>query len=477
MRRALALGVAVALGASFSVGGCGAFTATDPTPKADGGTSDAGVVAARRITVELEWPSLASLDPRSLGALTSFDLELFDGDTSVVKVPVPLTELGKPIDLGERTTGGRVRVVASGVQGNRLVAYGERRDVDVALSPTVPVAVRRRLFYFTSSDRDTGQLRVVDMAPAELAEPGTKELTAPLPSLRKPSGLVATSDGKWVVQSGFESTTATNGQLAVLSTSDHSREIVPLDFAPAGIAPIDAGRRILVAPDSGTSFGVLDPASRSVTKISSTFQGGKLSVGDLAVHPDRSRVAMIADYDTGTGTTHQIVVFDGTKLESKPIGEEPSGVRWARDGGSLVVSLRSGDVSIRSPDGATERARIPKAASDNTVGVLVHPTAPYAYVSGEGKLRVYDLVAGKIVFESGGDGRGPEYQLTSMARLPYPPRRVIAGQSDPGNNWTQARLVEIPDGQIAPAKIELRSWNNLDVGSVSSISPLFAEPL
>ena len=188
-------------------------------------------------------------------------------------------------------------------------------------------------------------------------------------------------------------------------------------------------------------------------------------------------VAMIADYDTGTGTTHQIVVFDGTKLESKPLADEPSGVRWARDGGSLVVSLRSGDVSIRSADGATERARIPKAASDNTVGVLVHPTSPYAYVSGEGKLRVYDLVAGKIVFESGGDVRGPEFQLTSMARLPYAPRRVLAGQSDPGNNWTQARLVEIPDGQIAPAKIELRSWNNLDVGSVSSIAPLFAEPL
>lgn len=476
MRRTLALGVAVALGASASVGGCGAFTATDPTPKADGGTSDGGVVAARRIKVDLEWPSAADLDPRSLGDFTSFDLELFDGDTSVVRVPVPLTELGKTIDLGERTTGGRVRVVASGVQGNRLVAYGERRDVDLALSPTVPVAVRRRLFYFTSSDRDTGQLRVVDMAPADLAEPGTKELPVALPSLRDPNGLVATSDGKWVVQSGSDPT-GKIGQLAVLSTSDHARQVVALDFAPAGLAPTDGGRRVLVAPAAGTAFGVLDPVSRAVTKIYSDFQGGKLWVADLAVHPDRNRVAMIADYDTGTTTTHHVLVFDGTKVEGKTLGDEASGIRWTRDGGSLVVSLRSGDVSIRSADGATERTRIPKAAADPTVGVVVHPTSPYAYVSGEGRLRVYDLVAGKKVFESGADGRGPEFQLTSMVRLPYPPRRVIAGQSDPGNNWSQTRIVEIPEGQIAPRKVELQSWNGADVGSVSSISPLFAEPL
>lgn len=457
--------------------GCGAFTATDPPASADAGGGDGAPSVPRRLAVQLEWPASSGLDPRSLGAFTSFDLELFDGDTSVVKVPVPITDLGKPIDLGERTTGPRVRVTASGVQGNRLVAYGERRDVDVAASATIAVAVRRRLLYFTSSDRDNGQLRVVDMAPTSLAEPATKELSEPLPSLKDPSGLVATSDGKWVVQSGLETTGGT-GQLAVLSTSDHARQIAPLDFEPAGVAPIDGGRRILVAPGSGTAFGIFDPTSLSVTKLYASFQGGKVSVGDLAPHRDRKRVAMTAAFDPGTGSrTHHLILFDGTKLETRDLGEEAAGVRWTRDGDGLVVAFRSGDLSVRSADGGSERKRIAKAASDRVVGLVLHPAAPYAYVSCEGRLRIYDLDAGTSPYTSGGDGRGPEFQLTSLARLPYPPYRLLAGQSDPGNNWTQARVVELADGPSAPKKIELQSWNSQDVGSVSSITPLFAEPL
>lgn len=458
---------------------CGRFDA-DPVT-ADGGSPDAAVVApaTRRLTVQLEWPTKAELDPRTLGSLTTFDVELFDRDTSVTTVRVPITEIGKPIDLGERVTGSRVRVAVSGALGNRLVAYGERADFDVDATKTIPVAVRRRLLYFTSDDRGDGQLRVVDMAPFDLAEPGTRELPVSLPSLRAPTGLVGTADGRWVIQSGTDRATG-KGALEVLSTSDHTTDVVILGFKPALIAPLDVGRRVLVAPSAGTAFAVFDPETRALKEVYASFQGGNLSVVDAAVHPDRRRVAMAVVHDTGASSSvRHIVQYDGVTFTTTQVNDAMAGLRYTRDGASLVVALKGGAVSIRrAADPAAETRRIPNPGSDEAVAVHVHPVLPRVCVSGKQRLRVFELT-GSMLYESPRDAaqepvNGPEFQLTSMARLPYPPRLVLAGQSDGGNDWQQTRLVEVGDA-VEPRKVELSAAS--DVGSVSSIVPLFAEPL
>lgn len=472
--------VAVAVVAVGAPSACGRFEAEPAQP--DGGARADGAAplpALRRLSVQLDWPTSTALDPRSLGALTRFDLELFDGDRSVATITVPVTDLGKPVDLGERVTGSRVRVTASGVFGNRLVAYGERADFDVTTVTTVPVAVRRRLLYFTSNDRGDGQLRVVDMAPADLAEPGTRELPVSLPTLRAPTGLVGTGDGRWVVQSGVDRAT-NKGALEVLSTSDHATDVVLLGFKPALLVPLDGGRRVLVAPSAGTAFAVFEPDTRAVREVYASFQGGNLSVLDAAVHPDRRHVAMAVVHDLGTASpARHVVQYDGVAFTTTRVSDAIAGLRYTRDGASLVLALVSGAVSIRPvADLTAEARRISSPGGDQAVGLHVHPTLPRVYVSGKQRLRVFDL-AGPMLYESPRDAAqdpvtGPEFQLTSMARLPYPPRLVLAGQSDSGNDWQQTRLVEIGDAS-EPRKVELSAPS--DVGSASSIVPLFAEPL
>ena len=65
---------------------------------------------------------------------------------------------------------------------------------------------------------------------------------------------------------------------------------------------------------------------------------------------------------------------------------------------------------------------------------------------------------------TGGDGRGPEFQLTSLARLPYPPYRLLAGQSDRAVPVAQLRGVgeRLPHAKLVVVEGEPR-YNRLFV--------------
>lgn len=70
-------------------------------------------------------------------------------------------------------------------------------------------------------------------------------------------------------------------------------------------------------------------------------------------------------------------------------------------------------------------------------------------------------------------GSGPEYQLEAAIRLPYAPFRVLAGQSDEGNN-VHPSFVELVSDADRPADVAV---SGIDIGTVRAIASPFARPL
>ena len=495
--------------------GCASFGEAG-SPASDGGAGDVAVEPPRPRTVVVEagWPSVATLDPSGDLRLTKIVVTVVDAtDASrrVVKT-ASATEKG-PYSFVDFNTSNLVDVtIELGEGSGRLLGYGERRRWSLATSDTVPVAARKRLLYFASGDRGDGQLRMFDLASASKAEPGMVELDAPaLPSLAKPSALYVTTDGLLLVQAGQAPVAGGGGaggaaQLSVIETGTHRlSKTISLASAFAAALPLGDGHRLLGAPAASakkTTFAIVDIDTMAVTELPTGLQGGALSISAMATSPDGAHVAAVGSYDDGkNGEAPYAFIYDvgspsanSTALAS--LVDVARGVRFMPDGKTVVVAGAKSDgewatgalLFFDATGGALTQptrsialaARLTRAAS-----LIIDPAGKSAYVGNEaryygadqsccGDLRVIDLASGQeaALFSYGADG--PELELTEAIRLPYAPRRVLAGQSDNGNN-VHGAVVELL--QDSPRPVAVDYDQSQDIGSLDAIATPFGSRL
>ena len=111
--------------------------------------------------------------------------------------------------------------------------------------------------------------------------------------------------------------------------------------------------------------------------------------------------------------------------------------------------------------------------------LIIDPAGTYAYVGNEtsytgdgqsccGDLRVIDLASGREAALFGSGATGPEFDLTEAVRLPYGAHRVIAGQSDSGNNVHGAVVELVPNSPTPVAVIYIAQSG--DIGSINALA-------
>ena len=496
--------------------GCGSFGEADPLAT-DGGSGAEGGVAveprrARNVIVAPSWPSVAKLDPSMDLRLASIVVTVTDaGDPSP---PVERTFLAtdkRPYALGEILTSSLVDVTVELREGSgRVLGYGERRRWNLATSDTVPVATRKRLLYFTSGDRPnnvsppTGELRMFELAPAGIGEPGMAEpADSALPSLAAPTALYVTTDGLLLVQAGQVGSDKGPGQLAVFETGTHAPpKTIPTKCPLSAAVPLGDGHRLLGAPvcsPATTSFTTVDIDTAEVKDLPTTLQGGAISVSSIAKSPDGARVVAVGSYSSGTKDSPYVFTYDvgaptvtGTDLSA--LVDSARAVRFMPDGKTFIVA--GSKAAVKWSTGAlllftaTSGALTPptkridlEAEVSRSSSLIIDPAGKYAYVGNQlwqngadsccGDLRVIDLATDKqvAVFPSG--LKGPEFELASAIRLPYGPRRLIAGQSDNGNNVHEA-VVELLHNTLVPADVSLTKLG--DIGSIDALATPFGTP-
>lgn len=467
--------VLVALACASS---CGAFSSsTEAEATAGPSAVDAGVADAtddapsmvrRDVTVVLDLPANSRLDPLELPRVSSMKVRVSDAADASRSAENERTTPGTaPFVIAGFTSSSRadVTVELRDVNG-RLLGYGEGKGFDLDANEPLHVAVRKRLIYFSA--RDGGKrLRTFDLAIPEIEEGELYEIDVPLASLDEPSGLYLTADGRTLVQSG-ESAGA--GAIAVFDTGTHDRTLLrALPFVPNVVAPARGGSLALAAPSgAGDTFALVDVKTAVITPVPSGVSGGAIAASDASTNADGTRVAIVGAYiPTGARRPYLFLVdFGGqatdtttTAIDLSPFVDVATGVRFSADGKLLYVggyarpsSVSNGvvlELDATAPRQAPRRALGLSPGKSQASALLFHPSGTHLYVKNDtqyapnssccGGLRIVDLgPAFADVYAAPMTPSGPEFQLSSAVQLPYEPRRVLAGQTDEGNNVHQA---------------------------------------
>lgn len=479
---------------------CGSFgTAEGPS---DGGAGEPA--KAREFTIALELPSVAALDPYGARAAAVAIVVTDAADASRTRrVEVPSADRGPFTIAGFVTSPTVDATVEVRDASGRLVGYGERRSAEIGTSSLVQVAVRKRLVFFTSRDRgDVGQLRVFDLGAAEVAEGGLAELVAaPLQTLSEPRGLYATADGRHLVEAGEVS--SGSGALAVFDSGTHARKsVIPLPFVPGMLVPVEDGTRAVVAPEGATGdtvFALVDVVKGELRSIPSGVQGGTLRAGEGAASPDGARVAVVGDHRASSWSDPKAFLFVlafepgrhdpvASALDLSPHVESARGVRFSPDGARIYVSGRSGDsgfvleIDAAAPAGSAPRKIALEAGRSAASTLLLHPDGRHAYVNNDtqygttaccGGVRIVDLTSGAETYAAPMRS-GPEYEISSAVLLPYAPPRVLAGQSDNGNN-DHGAFVDLTSPGGAPPEVAYEQAD--DIGSAEHLVTFFGRSL
>ena len=491
--------------------GCGSFGAAD-APTTDGGPGVGDVVLEppqpRDVRVEAGWPTLAGLDPAKDLRLSKILVVVTDATDSSRRVEKSFasTELG-PYEFTQFNTSNVVDVTIELSEGSgRLLGYGERRGWNLSTSKTVPVAARKRLLYFTSADRDDGQLRTLDLAPAGEAEPRMKELDPPdFPSLSEPRALYVTTDGRLLVQAGqARGGTAGAGQLTVFDTGTHAlSKTITLKYRLSAAIPLGDGHRLLGAPArdaKAATFAITDIDSMMTTELATGLQGGAITIESITTSPDGARVAAVGSYADGNSDVPYAFTYDvGASTVSKRdltgLVDVARGVRFMPDGKTLVVAGAKDDgdwatgalLFFDATAGALAdpKRTIPLAKGLTRVSsLMIDPAGKYAYVGNEtnygaqpaccADLRIIDLESGAQVAVAAFGSSGPEFELLEGVRLPYGARRVVVGQSDPGNNVHGPFVELVPS---SPTPVPIGHVSNGDIGSINGLATPFGTRL
>lgn len=491
--------------------GCGSFGAAEE-PSSEGGEGGDGIVASeqprlRRVVVAPNWPTVAELDPATdlRGAKILVTVTDATDATRTVQKSFGPTEKG-PYAFADFNTTNLVDVtIELDESSGRILGYGERRRWNLATSDTVLVATRKRLLYFTSDDRDGGQLRVFDLAPAAAVEPGMAERAgSSLPSLKAPSALYVTTDGLLLVQAGRMGSGTGPAQVTVFETGTHLLSTtIALPYPLAGAVPLRDGHRLLGAPTRDamkTSFALVDIDTAAVVDLPSGLQGGAVSVSAMATSPDGARFVAVGSYSNGQIDipyvfTHDVGSPKVTATDLSSLLDVARGARFMPDGKTFVVAGAKNEgewatgallfFGVTSGALAPPTRRIDLAPGlSRSSSLIIDPAGTYAYVGNEtrytnpgsccGDLRVIDLASRTEAALLPYGTSGPEFELTDAVRMPYGAHRVIAGQSDNGNNVHGAVLELLPN---SPRPVAIPYTAAGDIGSMSAIATPFGTKL
>jgi hypothetical protein len=250
-----------------------------------------------------------------------------------------------------------------------------------------------------------------------------------------------------------------------------------------------------------TTFSLVDLDSAATSPVPTGLQGGAIAIDALATSPDGAHVAAVGSYTSAMKTVPYVFTYDvgAMSMSGTPLGalvDVAKGVRFTPDGKTLVIAgAKDGPVwasgsllffDVTTGPLAQPRRTITLAADlTRASSLLIDPTGTYAYVGNEtryyatnqsccGDLRVIDLASGveAALFKYGASG--PELELTEAIRLPYGSHRVIAGQSDNGNN-VHGPFVELPPGSPTPVAIGYSASG--DIGSIDGLATPFGSRL
>jgi hypothetical protein len=498
--------VGLACAATLHAAACGSFGTSEPDPSGGDGGADGAIQPAvtRDLRVAVDWPRVASLDPSGDVRASKIRVTVTDATDAGRKTEraVARTDRG-PYDFPGFTTSSRVDVVVEITGGDgRLLGYGEARGWDLARATTIDVAARKRFVYFLNADREPEELRVLDLAPADRGEPAIAEGPAPLATLASATALDVTSDGRLLVEAAAPNGA---GAIAVFETSTHERtRTIDLPFPPDVFVPVGDGHKLLAFPGAKASSAQLarvDVDTGAVDDLASGFQGGKLVVYSAARSPDGARIVAAGTYqasppngpvkpylltvDTATSTTTAIDVPDVLVA---------SAVRFTADGTRLLVAgytrpagddVSTGTLFFYDASPTTPSSKLVMAAdTTRPVSLVLHPNRGRAYVTMDmlypssgggccGGLDVVDLASGALGATYGMTASGPEYGIACALRLPYAPYRVLAGQSDPGNN-VHAPFLELSPDADRPVDLDVSAGG---IGTVRAMAAPFARRL
>ena len=252
---------------------------------------------------------------------------------------------------------------------------------------------------------------------------------------------------------------------------------------------------------SVTTFTVVDLDSGLATPVPTGLQGGGISISAMATSADGTRFAAVGTYASGMGDAPYVFTYDvgAPSMSSTPLAtmvDEARGVRFMPDGKTLVIAGANDDsvwatgalllFDVASGPLAQPKRTIALAAGVTRASSLViDPAGKYAYVGNDtrfygndqsccGDLRVIDLASGQEVALFSYAAMGPELELTEAIRLPYAPRRVLAGQSDNGNN-VHGAFVELL--QDSPRPVAVDYDQDTDIGSIDGMTTPFGTRL
>ena len=239
---------------------------------------------------------------------------------------------------------------------------------------------------------------------------------------------------------------------------------------------------------------LVDILASSSTPVVTGLAGGSLDITSAAASPDGKRAIAVGTYTASTKTkayafSYAAGASQATAVDLSALLDEAGGVRFLPDGKRAIVAgfkrtgaIPTGILLVFDPLLGASPEQIRLAASTQPSSLLIHPNGKHAYVSNRtqysppccGQLRIVALETKAEVYASGFfDPGGPEFQLNAAVRLPYAPFRVLAGQSDNGNN-RHGPVVELGAGGMAPTKVEV--MGNDDIGSIDALATPFGTP-
>lgn len=493
------------LDAGHADAGAAPDTGTSPDASAPPDAScGEGCPVTRDVVVAVDWPPSDELDPLADPRAWSLRVVVSDSANPLVAAEPPASKSRGPFTAQGFTSSGFVDVsVEVRAMDTRLLGFGRLLHADVRTTAQVAVPVRRRLLYFTSPDRQTGtsdgQLRAFDLGSADVGEPGLGELSTPLPSTARPRALAMTADGRLLAQAGEDpAITPAAPALSIVATSDHSQQTLALPFLVSRLVALD-GHTLLALPDGEAKtsvLGLVDLDLPEFTPVPLSYVGGTLDVRSAHRSPDGTKVLFVGTYTT-TSARDVVGVYDvaGRSATELPVPAGLEGVgggRWTPDGKVVLAAYEAsadgwytGSILVVDPAVPASPTKLLAGGGVSKLvdlfrgsGATLLANSETHYFGGTssccGGLHVFDLGLKSEVFVTQTSDEGPQFEIASAVRLPYPPFAVIGGQTDNGNNWHSTGGAFVDLSTVPPAKLQ---WTGGDIGSVEDAVTPFGEPL
>jgi hypothetical protein len=485
---------------------CATFDEAKNDPLATDGGADGPVtvaVAKRDLSVVAEWPTNGNLDPSLDGRLSKIVVTITDfADGARRSRSEAAKDQKGPYAFPQFESSGLVDAVVElrGADG-RLIGYGEARRVDVSTSSTITVVVRKRLLYVARGDgyqaTNPREVYAYDLAP-EAAEPNIEVPGAPILVAGWTTALALTPDARLLAIS--HSTSATTGGVAIIETTSHmSRETVSVPFVPSEMVTIGNGNEVLVMPSDFTKTAAMKRVNLldgSSSDAASGLLGGSLAVVAAVTSADGKKVVFAGNHrpdDTSPAKPYLLEYDVATNTPAAPVElvdlDSVVSLRVTHDGGEILVlgwdgvdeNDCTGKVLAFSGANRTNpvvRATLP-ARTSRPSSIVVHPGGHRIYVSTStmfpagtatgGAFYVFDETMKPLASYPSASSGGPEYEVSSAARLPYDPFRVFGGMSDSGNN-VHGSIVQLPDDANVPIVIKV-SGNVASESLVAMVTP------